>query len=431
VSQRNQPSSAPPPSGRLSRGTTAGVAVARVGVKKAIHLGRRPFLNTESKTAADLEFDGEAARILFEALSVMRGCALKVAQVAAMEMELLPQVMRDELAKSYCQVPPLNRALTRKVISRELGRPESLFQRFEWQPFAAASLGQVHFAVSRNGLPLAIKIQYPGAAEGVQADVALLQAALAPTRYRRIFSSCIALIRQKLTEELDYVQEAGNTTFFHTHLPEESFATPAVVNELSTSRVLATHKISGNHLDDWLKTGPSRALRNHFGQRIVDLMNYGIQHLRQFHADPNPGNFLFRSDERLGVVDFGCVERLTPEFANALAALLWEDTSAPPAATVENLHAAIGIHYRPGRNADAYNAFLDEWSRWIREPYQQEFYDFTANSEYFSRGQQFLGAFYHHLQHYDGEFLYFGRTLHGVFRILHRLGARVRLHPRG
>ena len=216
----------------------------------------------------------------------------------------------------------MNRALVLKIVKTELGPPETVFKSFDLVPFAAASLGQVHRATSEEGRDLAVKIQYPGMREGVQSDLDLLKGVLAPTKYSRIFKHCFPEVARKVHEELNYKTEARRTEHFKAVIPETRFVSPDVIEALSTERVLTTTRIGGLHLSSWLETRPSKAERDHFGQRLVDFFNFGVFTLSTIHADPNPGNFLFREDGRLGIIDFGCVKNLSPTFVKAIGHLL-------------------------------------------------------------------------------------------------------------
>ena len=416
------------PSGRLGRGAVVGAAAVKVGAKHAAHVGTRAFMNEESRHLADLENEEAIAKLVFDALCLLRGCALKAAQLLAMEIEILPEALRKELAKSASQVPPMNRALLGKVLRFELRAPPNrVFGAFDSMPFAAASLGQVHAAEDGDGRPLAVKVQYPGMAEGIKADFDLLKGVLTPTRYHHIFAKCFPVIRDKIFEELDYRNEAQNTRFFKEAFDPGKYVVPRVYEAYSTARVITTERVRGRHLEAWLKTEPSRAIRDHFGQRLVDFFHEAAFEHHLIHSDPNPGNFLFRDDGRLGVIDFGCCSKLRPEFVDTLSELLRGDTLS--VAEAKRLHQRIGIHYRRDETDESYSRFMSEWVSWLREPYGASGFDFAENRDYFERGQRFRRDFLRYIDHYEGDFAYYGRTLHGVMRILQQLGAHVKMTP--
>ncbi|MDJ0761432.1 MAG: AarF/ABC1/UbiB kinase family protein [Myxococcota bacterium] len=418
------------PKGRLKRGSVVGIAAAKAGLKKAGNISKRPFLPKAKRKFADDRTDEEIARIIFNALCVLRGTALKAAQLIAMEMEFIPEAYRLELQKASSQVPPMNRALVRKVVKSQLGAPEKVFKTFSPIPFAAASLGQVHAATSQEGQQLAVKVQYPDIAAGVTSDIDLLKRVLSPTRYRKVFSDCIEEIQKKISEELDYQKEASHTKAFQRALDANRYVVPSVEDKYSTTSILTMSRIDGLHLHQWLATGPPQSLRNHYGQLLVDLFNECMYRERLIHADPNPGNFLFRPDGRLGVIDFGCVSRLSPEFSRTVFHLV-SSKDITTSEVLEKLHNKIGIHYRNSADPKALSRFLKKWFNWLKEPYRGEIYDFSKASDYFRRGTGFAKEFYALIERYEGSFVYFGRTSHGLMRMLEQLGAKVRMSPEG
>jgi predicted unusual protein kinase regulating ubiquinone biosynthesis (AarF/ABC1/UbiB family) len=414
------------PTGKLNRGRVVGVVAARASGKKLKQVSKQPFLRKEKRKALKEKTDQEIARIIFDALCVLRGTALKAAQLIAMEIDWIPEAYRRELSKASSQVPPMNRALVRKTIKTELGSPEKVFESFESLPFAAASLGQVHRARTRDNRALAVKVQYPGIGEGVASDIKLLKGLLAPTRYGRIFAQCFDEITAKVTEELDYRIEARNTMEFHQEFRWDSLRIPTVASDYSTGTVLATDLITGLHLDQWLATRPSQSLRDQYGQLLVDFLNHCIYEKQVIHADPNPGNFLFGDDGRLGIVDFGCVKRLTPEFVQTISEITTLGQSFD-LDHYEKLHNRLGIYYRPTRNRKAFSQFMSRWLAWLQQPYQSPTFDFSANQDYFSQGRRFFKDLYRYIDHYQGSFAYYGRTVQGLMRLLQKLGARVKM----
>jgi predicted unusual protein kinase regulating ubiquinone biosynthesis (AarF/ABC1/UbiB family) len=383
-------------------------------------------LSTKKKRIADEANDQAVARIVFQALCTLRGTALKAAQLIAMEMQMIPEAYRRELAKASSQVPPMNRALTYQILKRELGPPEKVFQHFDLSPFAAASLGQVHEATTFDGRRLAVKVQYPGMAEGVKADVDMLKRVLAQTRYRRIFHTCFDEITCKVLEELDYKLEAQQTMAFRKCCTIKDIVIPNVATEFTTANVLSLERLDGLHLDAWLATHPSQAKRDHFGQLLVDFFHHGILNGGAIHADPHPGNYLFCADGRLGVIDFGCVKRLEPHLIQIIQRLNTPSVHLD-LCEQETLHRCMGIHYRAHTDEPSFARFFTTWVKWLSEPYQQEVFDFGANHNYFQRGAGFAKTLYGYIDHYDGSFLYYGRAEHGLMRLLERLGARVRM----
>jgi hypothetical protein len=186
-------------------------------------------------------------------------------------------------------------------------------------------------------------------------------------------------------------------------------------------------KNEGLHLEAWLAMRPRQEDRDRYGQRLVDFFHHCAFVHGLIHADPHPGNYLFRKDGQLGVIDFGCVKRLPPSFVTDLLAL--KAVTATDLDLHRALHRRIGLHYRAPSDPAAFSRFFREWIAWLDEPYQSERFDFSQDGGYFRRGARFAKELYRHLDHYDGTFVYYARAEHGLFRLLERLGARVRMRP--
>ena len=186
------------PSGKFARSSIAGSAILKAGSRRLTHAAKRPFLSESVRLDRQQQLDEETARILFEAFSRLRGSALKIAQMLSMESNLMPDWFRQEMGKSYHQVPPLGRPLIRKLILQEFNKPpEDLFTRFDPNAFAAASLGQVHAAVGSQDQDLAVKLQYPGIDVTIESDLQLLRSIIRRTRYAKLLLSSIDEIEQR------------------------------------------------------------------------------------------------------------------------------------------------------------------------------------------------------------------------------------------
>jgi hypothetical protein len=187
-----------------------------------------------------------------------------------------------------------------------------VFREFDEEPFAAASLGQVHRAVSRRGEKMAVKIQYPAIRAAIENDLKLLRSAALPARASgHLPGAVLDEVQRGFLEETDYLQEGKNLEYFGAALePLPWVAVPKVYRELTTSRVLTMSFVEGEPVEAFLARKPSIAIRNLLGERLVELYYYQIHRLRRLHADHHPGNYLFRSDGRFSMVDFGCVKKI-------------------------------------------------------------------------------------------------------------------------
>ncbi|MCP4130776.1 MAG: AarF/ABC1/UbiB kinase family protein [bacterium] len=413
------------PKGKLKRSGVVGAAAAKAGLKKAGYLSKKPFLSDEKKNEAKERNDEDIAKMIFKALSSLKGTALKAAQLLSLEIEMLPQAYQKELARAASRVPPINRALIRKVISTELGAPpEKIFRSFESTPFAAASLGQVHRAVTFNGDDVAVKVQYPGVADAVKSDIDMMKGLIKLTPYARHFSGVMSVLEERITEELDYEKEAHNTDWFRENLDFSQVLVPEVFRELSSKRVLTTTRIDGLHLEEWLETGPSQDLRNYYGQLLVDVFTETVYNKKFFHADPNLGNYLFRDDKKLGIIDFGCVERCEMDLSNSIEDLI-DSFEKKDLESILKYCESMGIFFRKDLSDPKFRDFLTRWIGWVTFPYKEKLFDYGGNKEYFQEGMEIRMEYINFAGSLEGSFIFFGRSEYGLYRMLQKLEAQV------
>ena len=271
------------------------------------------LLGETGKPERKTHFQKKASRQLREELGALKGPAMKLGQLLSMQNGTLPEEALLELANLQMQAPGMHTSLARVQFKSALGKyPEEMFREFDPEPFAAASLGQVHRAVTFNGERVAVKIQYPAIRSSIESDLKLLRSAVLAGRVTgHVPSDLMDEIARGLLEETDYVREAGNLDYFRKGLAGLDFVTvPSVHRELSSDRVLTMSFVEGESLSDWLKRKPSQSLCDLMGARLCEAYETQLQHLRVIHADQHPGNFLFQPDGRFGLVDFGCVKHL-------------------------------------------------------------------------------------------------------------------------
>lgn len=427
------------PTGKLRRAGVAGLAVAKVGAKQLGHLSKRPFLSREQAERQRQEIDDASAEAIFEALSHLRGTALKVAQMLSMETDLLPERYRRELARSYHQVPPLNRALIRKVMIDELGTPpEKLFASFEAQAFAAASLGQVHAATDAEGRRLAVKVQYPGIDATIRSDIQLVRQLIRPLPDSDVIGRVLGEIEARLHEETDYLLEAENARWFAAHLDMEGVMVPEVFESRSSRHVLCMEHLDGMHLRQWLQTGPSQQQRNDFAQMIYDLYIHSVFELHRLHADPNPGNYLFRNDGRLGLIDFGCVKTLSPEFAANLS-ILYRSMVHDRTDLLLDTYRGLGMldSTSGGELSAGYcETVLQPFGEWVARPFRSESFDFAAHPGYAAEGLRLFDNFRKQRGAEGGylevnpDFVFTDRTIYFLYRVFEEMGATLRMQNR-
>jgi predicted unusual protein kinase regulating ubiquinone biosynthesis (AarF/ABC1/UbiB family) len=416
------------PRSKWERGLTGTKTAVKMGQKALKYLAVKPFLAEEKRLDARTALNRETAALLFQGMYLLRGTALKMAQFLSMELDIFPPEMTKELQKSYHQVPPINRAVVRKVIQNGLGKPpEQIFQDFDTLAFAAASLGQVHRATARDGNRLAVKIQYPGIRETIHNDVQLMRCALRRmTDYQKI-APVIEEIKIRLLEETDYRMEAQNMTFFKERLNLDQVMVPAFYGDFSADTVISTEYMNGMTLNEWLSTEPDQKKKDRVAQALNDLFVFGLYQLKCIHADPNPGNFIVNGDSRIGLVDFGCVKHFDPEFV-ALHGKLSQAALHGGPDDYMRLSRALhtgGADASPEIEERAFKAFY-QTSQWLGKLYRDECFDFNANPEFIAAGKKMMVNAVE-LRHMDinTNFIFLHRTRYGLLRLFDQMKARV------
>jgi len=416
------------PEGQLSRAGVVSGAALKLGARSIQKQAKKPFRAEQKLSDSDELFDEKTAQILFDALTKLKGTAVKLAQLLSMEVDVLPEKFQQELAKSYNQVPPLNRVLVNKVIMESFGQPaKELFNSFDTTAFAAASLGQVHAATSDTNEKLAVKIQYPGIHVATANDIKLLKKIAVALPNRKTVSQTINEVEQRLMEELDYSLEAKTTQWFHDNMTVEGIEVPRVYHDRCNERVLCTQLLEGEHLTPWLATNPSQQARNLAAQRLYDQFVYSTRTLKRLHADPNPGNFLFRDDGSLGLIDFGCVKTFSDNFVSQLPNLI-ASFIAGDRLQIYTAYEQLGMSFKE-HDEDSFNRVIKPFGHWISKPFLQESFDFGEHSDYTSSARDLI----HNLAKLSNvtgiaeEFIFFDRTVYGQCKIFEQMQATVRM----
>lgn len=311
------------PSSKLERGKI----FAKTGLKLGTNYAKRRLKKAAGKKESREEssqFHTENARQVFNEFSKLRGTALKIAQSLSMDQGLLPEEFTEVLGEAQYSVPPINKALVRSIIKRELGDyPEQIFASFDTEAIAAASIGQVHQATLKDGREVAVKIQYPNVRDTIQSDLGMAKILIKRfVKKGANIDEYFDEVKNTLLEETDYIHEGEQIEAFHDRFNGDQIVTPEWIRELSTQKVLTMTYINGMHLKEFLKSNPTQEQRNHFGQLMWDFFHDQVVQRDTVHADTHPGNFLFTDDGRLGVIDFGCVKKFPLEFSRKYLCLL-------------------------------------------------------------------------------------------------------------
>jgi predicted unusual protein kinase regulating ubiquinone biosynthesis (AarF/ABC1/UbiB family) len=374
---------------------------------------------------------------LYGALSEMKGSVLKVAQMLAMEKNLLPTAYTEQFAQAQYQTPPLSGPLVVKAFRDAFGQsPFTLFDSFDLNARQAASIGQVHFA-GKDGLALAVKVQYPGVAASIQSDIRLVK----PIMLRIVgltesqVQPYLEEVETRLLEETDYVLELRRGQEMAArcaHLPHLQF--PRYYPAWSTTRILTMDWLPGQHLREFLATQPSPAVRNQLGQTLWDFYQFQLNTLHQVHADPHPGNFLLRAEQggTVGVIDFGCVKAVPADVHALFTALLAPETFADEARLTELLTQADIL--RPADSAERQAFYLRTMQvslELVGRPFRQSHFNFGDPSfiqALYDLGNDLMQAPELRRQpepRGSAHFIYLNRTYVGLFTLLTELAAEV------
>ena len=291
------------------------------------------------------------AQRLVETLGDMKGAAMKVGQMLSLHDALLPPevaVVLRTLQKSTASLP--FEAIEEQLV-RELKNPLDLFARFDEEGFAAASIGQVHRAVFRDGREVAVKVQYPGIDRIVQADLSNL---------KRVLKSVVSLVtkvdvrpiwgelKARLVEELDYLHEAENLRRMAALWSgEPRIVIPRVIPEATTRRVLTMEYATGLSADEACSDRTPQELKDRWGLVLFEFFLRGLVEHRLLHADPNLANFAFREDGSVVVYDFGCVKAVPEPLARGYRSLCRAALDSRQA-EIPALLVAMGLHLDGG-----------------------------------------------------------------------------------
>lgn len=301
---------------------------ARIGLAHAGTSARKLFASAERKEQLSREREMKSAQQVADELGNMKGALMKLGQMASYLDDGLPEPLRLALSQLQSNAPPMSIDLVHQEIQRELGKPVSeLFVEFDDEPIAAASIGQVHRAIlrtPRGERAVAVKVQYPGVAEAIDAD--LRTADLLGTLLAFGFKSLnpedmVAEIKDRLREELDYKKEAENQQVFADFYRNHPFIhVPEVLHDYSTSRILVTELVSGFSFSEVL-TWPQDQ-RDMAGEAIFRFVFRSLYRFRAFNGDPHPGNYIFHKDGKVTFLDFGLIKHFTVDEMNMFQSMV-------------------------------------------------------------------------------------------------------------
>ena len=409
------------PTTKLKRTKIVAKATLKIGIKK----GKRYITKGNKEQTQE-----EIGEVILEALNELKGVSVKIAQTLVLGMPFLDATYLEKISKSFDSITPINRALIRKIIKQELGSyPEEIFEEFDLKAYASASLGQVHRA-RYKGKELAIKVQYPGIAKSIDSDMAIIKFALKRFSKGANIEHIIEELHDRLSEELDYLNEANNSKKFLEANRSEDIVIPKVIDELTTKRVLATEFLQGLSFKDFLASNPSQEQKDRYAQLIFDNFFDTLYSIKTIHADPNPGNCLFLKDGKLGLIDFGCTKEVDEEFLKSFNKLHLALIEGIDDLEIAQQYVQLGM-IEPAIDEEVLNFYkeiINPLDTIYIEIFKKDRYNFK-DSNYAKRGFDAIFTVQKReatsVQNYNRDYIFIDRTLLGYYAMFERMGASV------
>ena len=419
------------PTGKIGRTGKLVSTGVKIGGNYLKYYGKKAF---NPELTRD-ELDEDNATDIYDGLKSLKGSALKVAQMLSMEKNLLPGAYVEKFSLAQFSVPPLSAPLVRKTFRKYHGAyPEELYDTFATQSVNAASIGQVHKA-TKDGRKLAVKIQYPGVADSISSDLAMVKPIalkmfnLQAKDSEKYFKE----VEGKLLEETDYILEVKQSKEISeacAHIPNLRF--PKYYEDLSSERIITMDWMDGIHLSEFAKQNEDEELANKVGQALWDFYMFQIHGLKQVHADPHPGNFMVDSENNLIAIDFGCIKQIPEDFYEPYFALTDRENLNNKEFFYSKLYELEILNKEDSeKEKEFFSEMFHEMFTMFSTPYQSEIFDFTDEkfwkhltelSEKYSKDPE--------LRRMNGNrgsrhFLYMSRTFFGLYNLLHDLKAKV------
>ena len=417
------------PTSKIQRASKLVTTGAKIGVNYLKYYGDKI---TKTEVEAKARLNENNAEDIYDSLKKLKGSALKVAQMLSMEKSILPQAYVEKFSLSQFSVPPLSPALVNKTFKRYFGKnANEIFDKFDATSVNAASIGQVHKA-EKNGKKLAVKIQYPGVAESIASDLALVKPiAIKMFNIRgKDSDKYFKEVEHKLVEETNYILEVAQSIEIAEackHIPNLKF--PNYYPELSSDRIITMDWMTGVHLSEF-KTD-NQQISNKLGQALWDFYMFQIHKLKKVHADPHPGNFLISPESDLIVIDFGCMKTIPMEFYIPYFELAKPENISNPKIFKEKLYELEILRKDDSQEEiEFFSAMFHEMLSLFTQPFHSETFDFS-DENFFGKisdlGQKY--AKNTQLKNMNGNrgskhFIYINRTFFGLYNLMHDLKAK-------
>jgi predicted unusual protein kinase regulating ubiquinone biosynthesis (AarF/ABC1/UbiB family) len=421
------------PTSKIERASKLVQTGAKVGVNYIKHYA-------EKMVNSDLTRDKlneNNAEDIYDGLKSLKGSALKVAQMLSMDKNFLPQAYVEKFSLSQFSVPPLSAPLVLKTFKTNFGKtPYEIFDEFNANSVNAASIGQVHLAV-KNGKKLAVKIQYPGVANSISSDLALVK----PIAIRMFnlqgkdSDKYFKEVEDKLIEETNYLLELEQSQEVVEACDKiDNILFPNYYPEFSSQKIITMDWMTGIHLSEFTAKNTDKEVGDRLGQALWDFYMYQIHVLRKVHADPHPGNFLVDDKNNLIALDFGCMKKIPEEFYVPYFELINKNVITDKALFNQKLFELEIL--RPDDSPSEIEYFTEMFHDLLSlftKPFQNETFDF-ADETFFDSiaklGERFSNDT--NLKKMNGNrgskhFIYMNRTFFGLYNLMFDLKAKIKV----
>jgi len=419
------------PTTKIQRASKLVQTGAKVGVNYIKYYGDK-LVNSNEEAKERLNQNN--AEDIYDGLKSLKGSALKVAQMLSMEKSILPQAYVEKFSLAQFSVPPLSPPLVIKSFKKYFGKhPNDLFDTFNATSVNAASIGQVHKAF-KDGKKLAVKIQYPGVAESISSDLALVKP-IAIKMFNikgKDSDKYFKEVEDKLIEETNYILEIEQSKTIAKackHIPNLEF--PNYYEELSSERIITMDWMQGEHLSEFVAHNTNKNLSNKLGQALWDFYMFQMHNLKKVHADPHPGNFLVSKQGKLIALDFGCMKTVPEEFYVPYFELAKKENINNPEVFKEKMFE-LEILRTDDSNEELefFSKMFHEMLSLFTQPFHVETFDFS-DALFFEKITE-LGKKYSkntELRKMNGNrgskhFIYINRTFFGLYNLMFDLKAK-------
>lgn len=415
-----------PPQGTVGRLARLGGLTSRVS---GSYLGQRirgAFQDEETRAKALRRLHLQNAERVVDTMGALKGAAMKVGQNLAQVVEglELPEEVSGILGKLNDKAEPVPFDTIRASVEAELEAPlAELFAAFDEEPLGTASLAQAHAARLPDGTPVVVKVLHHGIEKSVDSDLAALKSILLTGRVlrrdRQEVDAIFDEIRERLREELDYYQEAANLEHFHRSMAHiDGITIPKTHPSYSSERVLTMDRLTGRSLTDFLKTATPEA-RQRAGDLLTESFHDMFYRQRALHADPHGGNYLFRPDGGVGILDFGCVKRFDVYFVGRYAAMARALVDGDRTAFLARSREVGTL--QPGSPAS--EDVLWSFGEAIAKPLRAERWTCGVNADVLKDVRQLVPQVLRHPNiRSPREIVYLHRALGGIYAMLRDLG---------